>query len=83
MDIKDFRSINSIYGGDYGDFILKQIAEILKEYENDSIKFARLSGNEFGAWLEGYDNKEATNMIYLLKKFLSKKLSIGGGHHYI
>jgi len=83
MDIKDFRSINSIYGGDYGDFILKQIAEILKEYENDSIKFARLSGNEFGAWLEGYDNKEAANMIYLLKKFLSKKLSIGGGHHYI
>lgn len=46
VDIDDFKQINDIYGHNAGDYVLKKIADIMKEQCNDSI-ISRWGGEEF------------------------------------
>lgn len=45
-DIDDFKQINDTYGHDCGDYILKEISDILSTYSNNNIKMFRYGGEE-------------------------------------
>lgn len=47
MDIDSFKSINDNYGHDCGDFVLKEMANLIKEYLAGHL-YARIGGEEFG-----------------------------------
>lgn len=46
-DIDDFKSINDIYGHDKGDFVIKEIAKILKNSFRKNDYVCRFGGDEF------------------------------------
>ena len=48
MDVSDFKIINDIYGNQFGDYVLKSIADfIIKIMPEDSV-FGRMGGDKFG-----------------------------------
>lgn len=51
MDLDDFKQINDTFGHQYGDQVLKEVADILrKKFRRDDI-LGRLGGDEFTALL--------------------------------
>lgn len=52
LDLRRFRLINSIYGGEHGDQILITIARVLQEHRPAGLYLARMSGDEFAGWFE-------------------------------
>lgn len=52
FDVNDFKYINDTYGHDFGDVILQNVAEILKETYKKYGKCYRIGGDEFAVILE-------------------------------
>ena len=46
IDLDNFKMVNDTYGHLMGDYVLKQVADILKMYENEHI-VSRMAGDEF------------------------------------
>jgi diguanylate cyclase (GGDEF)-like protein len=57
LDVDDFKAINDTLGHEFGDLVLKQIAQRLKAVVGEHDMLARLGGDEFAVALEG--NPEA------------------------
>ena len=47
LDIDWFKKVNDTYGHDYGDYVLKEFAELLKSHVRDSDRVYRIGGEEF------------------------------------
>lgn len=47
FDIDNFKRINDVYGHDCGDIILKNVAALVKEMKDPSVKAGRWGGEEF------------------------------------
>lgn len=75
MDIDFFKSINDNYGHDCGDFVLKEMANILKDHLADHI-YARIGGEEFGFIIS------AANFI-ITKGLIESLLQRVAAHHFI
>ena len=58
IDIDFFKECNDTYGHSIGDDIIKQVANICKEEENQNIKFARYGGDEFFGITKGLEDDE-------------------------
>lgn len=52
IDIKDFNFINSIYGSEYGDQIIKFIGNSMISNTESDLIVARVGGNEFAVWMD-------------------------------
>lgn len=72
IDLNDFKKYNDTYGHVFGDSILKEISSILKTLIDDNTVVFRISGDEFGIYKHGIDNKE---YIYNFKKMLEDKFT--------
>lgn len=80
IDIDKFQSLNSIYGYDIGNIILKKFAEFLSDYAFDKkYKVYRIFGDEFALYEEVGDfldikkyEKELNELVSLLHKFRFK-----------
>lgn len=56
LDMDDFKNINDTYGHPCGDFVLKQVADILVSFAPEEAKVGRLGGDEFIVLMEFKDN---------------------------
>ncbi|HBX61420.1 MAG TPA: sensor domain-containing diguanylate cyclase, partial [Methylophaga sp.] len=57
-DIDDFKLINDTYGHDYGDVVLKKLADILRDNCRDIDFPARIGGEEFAVILPECSSEE-------------------------
>lgn len=47
LDVNDFKSVNDTYGHDYGDIVLKSVAEIIRKSLENHCTSYRVGGDEF------------------------------------
>jgi len=59
MDIDHFKGFNDSFGHPAGDFVLRSLANLLKNNARKIDILARYGGEEFAALLPGVDNKGA------------------------
>lgn len=69
IDIDHFKEVNDTYGHDMGDYILKEMSNILQENIDDDHFLFRWGGEEF-AILVNYDAKQAYEKAFELKDMI-------------
>lgn len=80
FDIDHFKSINDDYGHDYGDEVLKGIAQVLLSFREGIA--ARYGGEEFAFILPGYSKEEGIEIAERIRSrvkglsFTDKKISV-------
>lgn len=77
IDLDDFKSINENYGHLAGDYVLKLVADILKDVSEQDI-VCRMGGDEFLYYIEGITiQEEAIDKIeYILAAYKEKQKDI-------
>jgi len=73
MDIDDFKRINDSFGHQAGDFLLKEIARILKSHFRRPSLLARYGGEEFVVLVSGLDIKSAEKRAEMIRKILQNQ----------
>lgn len=63
LDLDNLKSVNDTYGHDFGDKYIRQTADVLKKYSTENSLVARLSGDEFIAFLYGFEGKDTIRKI--------------------
>lgn len=82
MDIDNFKSINDTLGHIYGDKVLKEVANRLREFRNSDFFFSRFGGDEFTMLIS--DQAEKINdKIDIVMKRLKEPMVIDGIEHFI
>jgi len=77
FDIDDFKYINDVYGHEYGDNILQQVAAEISHLIRRDEMFCRLGGDEFAVLLPEGDEVSASNLaIRILRAISSISLKI-------
>lgn len=80
LDIDDFKSINDTYGHRAGDEFLVEFANRLKSVSFENPVCIRISGDEFGLYLHGYQtvHKDHIHAIWqeIQMKILSKPIKV-------
>ena len=69
IDIRNFKIVNDVFGRDFGDYALKEVANWIKGYSDSSCIYGRLGGDTFGSCLpkelvnQELIEKDLTNFI--------------------
>ena len=85
MDLDHFKDINDTYGHEFGDFVLKEFATVIKENIRDTDIFARIGGEEFilvlpnTSYLHAYYVAEKLRKIIANHNFKNVKLTASFG----
>lgn len=72
LDIDNFKNINDNHGHLFGDKVLAEIADLLKENIRDKDILARYGGEEFGIILPGANCKIAYQIADRMRKIIEK-----------
>lgn len=72
-DVNGLKFTNDIFGHNYGDLLLKKVAEVLKEVCRADDIIARVGGDEFMILLPQTNYEQAKKISNRIKKELSKK----------
>lgn len=64
FDMDDFKYINDTFGHPCGDYVLKRVADILKENAPKGAAIGRLGGDEFIALLEMTEDNEKSVILF-------------------
>lgn len=75
LDLRRFRVFNSLYGAQRGDHLLHAFGEMLARYREHGIFAARLSGDEFAAWVEGWSADTLESNIERLRNDIRDSMS--------
>ena len=70
FDIDHFKKINDTYGHEFGDYVLKELGEILKNYFRKSDIVGRWGGEEFIAILPNTNYKDALIVAEKLRQII-------------
>jgi len=73
IDIDNFKEINDTFGHLAGDFILKEVAEILRRNVRDSDIIARYGGDEFAIILPHADKEQAKKVAQRINCAIREK----------
>ena len=76
MDIDNFKIINDTFGHEFGDMVLKMVADRLKEMETRPLRVFRLSGDEYVVILASYLPKQANEAAIRVQDIMSKAFLI-------
>lgn len=63
MDIKNFKSINAVYGNHYGDEVIIKLAKVMQGFQRVGLNVYRLTGNEFALLFEKITEVEMINLL--------------------
>lgn len=58
FDLNDFKAVNDTLGHDFGDMLLYQVSERMRQFDGGVQMFCRLGGDEFACLLTGRDETE-------------------------
>lgn len=84
MDIDNFKHINDMLGHEFGDLLLKAIANILKDFIKSPNFVARSGGDEFAIIFDNIkDRKSVVNEVEKLLKELRRSWSINSQDFYV
>ncbi len=77
IDIRDFRTINQVYGSSVGDEILRAIAKVLSRslFERDIV--GRIGPDEFGIFAKGIRENDVTLVVEKILRQLSEPIQAG------
>jgi diguanylate cyclase (GGDEF)-like protein len=75
LDVSDFKIINDIYGTEFGDYVLKSIADWISYGMSDATVFGRLGGDKFGV-CQPVDEFPVDDIEEVLRDFKVRKGSI-------
>ena len=73
LDVKDFKILNDVFGSEFGDYTLKQIADFLRSTISDQCIYGRLGGDKFGI----FGPIETFNTEMILKNLDDFKINDG------
>lgn len=71
IDIDYFKAVNDTYGHQFGDAVLKQLADILKNNVRDTDKVVRYGGEEFAILFPYTDNENAYKKAEKLRQIVN------------
>lgn len=78
IDIDDFKNVNDTLGHDYGDQLLKIVAELLKVTFGDTKIIVRIGGDEFLLLVEEYkEDEEVIEICEGIIRMLDNPIEIG------
>lgn len=84
MDIDNFKHINDMLGHEFGDLLLKSIANILKDFIKYPNFVARSGGDEFAIIFDNIkDRKSVVNEVEKLLKELRRSWNINSQEFYV
>jgi diguanylate cyclase (GGDEF)-like protein len=75
LDLDDFKSINDTLGHEFGDLVLKHIAQRLADAAGDEPTLARLGGDEFAVLIEG-DQAQAETVARRLLAAVDRPIEV-------
>lgn len=78
MDVTQLREINSAFGHHYGDQLLRQLADRLREVFGHTETIARLGGDEFGVLLAGMPQATATLLAHRFLEAVEQGFTVEG-----
>ncbi|SER57060.1 PAS domain S-box-containing protein/diguanylate cyclase (GGDEF) domain-containing protein [Gracilibacillus ureilyticus] len=78
IDLDRFKIINDSLGHDYGDILLKNVANRLKSFADDNASIFRYGGDEFIILAENTKQEEVTEYVKALMKLLVKPYELDG-----
>lgn len=67
-DVNGLKMVNDVFGHNFGDYILKQVAHIMRENIRDKDILSRVGGDEFVILMPNTDKREADGIIDKIKK---------------
>jgi diguanylate cyclase (GGDEF)-like protein len=70
FDVDDFKEINDSYGHHVGDYVLKQVANKMKDVVGNNGTVARWGGEEFAIYLPAVTLPEGQEMADLIRKHI-------------
>ena len=79
LGIDDFRDMNQHMGRDYGNHVLKTVADILEEIKGEKSSVYRMDGDHFGVDLTGCSKRETVEFFEKLQKRTETLCGFSGG----
>lgn len=76
IDLNFLKRINDECGHNYGDIMIKRLADLIKEFFRDYDSF-RIGGDEFAVIIEGERSKKALTLVSSFRQLLTEGSSVG------
>lgn len=81
IDIDFFKKVNDVYGHQAGDYVLREIAQLVQKNIRKEDIFGRFGGEEFSLCLSGPNAEKLHSVCEKLRKFVKNHLFIYDNKH--
>ena len=71
FDIDNFKDVNDLYGHDIGDYVLKELCDVISKLIRESDRFGRWGGEEFMIISPNIDSQKVVQFAYKIKDAIS------------